>query len=124
MFAALIPLVGPARIRRFGNGQRALFFSGIPILGVLIGWPLGMWLVSEEAVGWVRVNPAEVASSAVVGAVFSFVVFLVFNARMRQALAEKRATEAQLRLLQAQIEPHFLFNTLANVVALRCASRP
>ena len=118
MFAALIPLVGPARIRRFGNGQRALFFSGIPILGVLIGWPLGMWLVSEEAVGWVRVNPAEVASSAVVGAVFSFVVFLVFNARMRQALAEKRATEAQLRLLQAQIEPHFLFNTLANVVAL------
>ena len=37
---------------------------------------------------------------------------------MQQALAEKRATEAQLRLLQAQIEPHFLFNTLANVVAL------
>ena len=27
-------------------------------------------------------------------------------------------TEAQLRLLQAQIEPHFLFNTLANVQSL------
>ncbi|HSQ73545.1 MAG TPA: histidine kinase [Rubrivivax sp.] len=118
MFATLIPLVGPGRIRRFGNGQRALFFSGIPILGVLIGWPLGIWLVSEAAVGWVRVNPAELASSAVVGAVFSFVVFLVFNAKQRQVVAEKRATEAQLRLLQAQIEPHFLFNTLANVQAL------
>ena len=32
--------------------------------------------------------------------------------------AERRATESQLRLLQAQIEPHFLFNTLANVQSL------
>lgn len=31
---------------------------------------------------------------------------------------EKQLVEAQLRLLQAQIEPHFLFNTLANVVSL------
>jgi len=118
MFATLIPLVGPARIRRFGNGQRALFFSGIPIVGVLIGWPLGVWLVSTAAIGWVRLSAASLASSAAVGAAISFVIFLVFNARMQQALAEKRATEAQLRLLQAQIEPHFLFNTLANVVAL------
>jgi hypothetical protein len=119
MFATLIPLVGPARIRRFGNGQRALFFSGIPIVGVLIGWPLGVWLVSEAAVGWVRkMSAAEFASSAAVGAVISFIIFLVYSAKMQQALAEKRATEAQLRLLQAQIEPHFLFNTLANVVAL------
>jgi len=28
---------------------------------------------------------------------------------------ERQASEAQLQLLQAQIEPHFLFNTLANV---------
>jgi hypothetical protein len=118
MFSTLIPLVGPARIRAYGNGQRAAFFWGIPVAGVLIGWPLGVWLVSHAAVGWVRVNPAELASSAFVGAVISAVIFLVFNARMRQALAEKRATEAQLRLLQAQIEPHFLFNTLANVLAL------
>jgi sensor histidine kinase YesM len=32
--------------------------------------------------------------------------------------AEKRSIEAQLKMLQAQIEPHFLFNTLANVVSL------
>ena len=31
---------------------------------------------------------------------------------------EKRALEAQLKMLQAQIEPHFLFNTLANVSSL------
>ncbi|HEX7438307.1 MAG TPA: histidine kinase, partial [Caldimonas sp.] len=38
--------------------------------------------------------------------------------------AENQATEAQLRLLQAQIEPHFLFNTLANVVGLIEADPP
>ncbi len=32
--------------------------------------------------------------------------------------SEKRAIEAHLKLLQAQIEPHFLFNTLANVGSL------
>jgi sensor histidine kinase YesM len=32
--------------------------------------------------------------------------------------AERAAIEAQLRALQAQIEPHFLFNTLANLDAL------
>ena len=32
--------------------------------------------------------------------------------------AEKRLIEAQLKMLQAQIEPHFLFNTLANVSSL------
>ena len=31
---------------------------------------------------------------------------------------EKQAVEANLRALQAQIEPHFLFNTLANVTGL------
>lgn len=34
-----------------------------------------------------------------------------------RALAHQ-ATESQLRMLQAQIEPHFLFNTLANVQSL------
>ena len=32
--------------------------------------------------------------------------------------AEKQGLTAQLRMLQAQIEPHFLFNSLANVAAL------
>jgi signal transduction histidine kinase len=31
---------------------------------------------------------------------------------------ERAASEARLRLLQAQVKPHFLFNTLANVQAL------
>lgn len=42
----------------------------------------------------------------------------------RQRALQLMATEAQLRLLQGQIEPHFLFNTLANVESLMDADPP
>jgi len=38
--------------------------------------------------------------------------------RLIEAEQGRRETEAHLKLLQAQIEPHFLFNTLANVGSL------
>lgn len=38
--------------------------------------------------------------------------------RLEEAERTRRETEAHLKLLQAQIEPHFLFNTLANVSSL------
>src|ERR1700730_2551243 len=37
---------------------------------------------------------------------------------------ERKALDARFRLLQAQVEPHFLFNTLANVQALVEAGTP
>jgi signal transduction histidine kinase len=37
---------------------------------------------------------------------------------------ERKASDARLRLLQAQVAPHFLFNTLANVQALVDAGSP
>ena len=42
----------------------------------------------------------------------------VKHRRFNEVESEKREVEAHLRLLQAQIEPHFLFNTLANVSSL------
>jgi sensor histidine kinase YesM len=62
----------------------------------------------------------------------STIIAAIFFARERQAraeaalaqererigAAEREATRANLRALQAQIEPHFLFNTLANVASL------
>lgn len=38
--------------------------------------------------------------------------------RMNEMESERRQMEAQLKMLQAQIEPHFLFNTLANASSL------
>lgn len=38
--------------------------------------------------------------------------------RLRAEVIERQALQAQLRLMQAQIEPHMLFNTLANLQGL------
>lgn len=38
--------------------------------------------------------------------------------RIRRLSSEKEAIETNLKLLQAQIEPHFLFNTLSNILLL------
>ncbi|NMM28159.1 MAG: histidine kinase [Glaciimonas sp.] len=55
--------------------------------------------------------------------VITFLLFERIEMEMSQhqlikAESEKREIEANLKLLQAQIEPHFLFNTLANVGSL------
>jgi len=42
----------------------------------------------------------------------------VHQAQLDQIALSKQMLEAQLQLMRAQIEPHFLFNTLANVKRL------
>jgi glucose-6-phosphate-specific signal transduction histidine kinase len=44
--------------------------------------------------------------------------------QLERSELERQALEARLKLLQAQIAPHFLFNTLANVQALVDAGSP
>jgi hypothetical protein len=44
--------------------------------------------------------------------------------QLERSELERRAVDARLRLLQAQVQPHFLFNTLANVRALVRAGSP
>lgn len=43
---------------------------------------------------------------------------LLAKEKIKTLSTEKQLVESQMRMLQAQIEPHFLFNTLANVVSL------
>jgi sensor histidine kinase YesM len=43
---------------------------------------------------------------------------IIQQERINRLSSEKQALEANLRLLQAQIEPHFLFNTLSNILSL------
>ena len=45
-------------------------------------------------------------------------------ARLRAQQLQSDATEARLRLLQGQIEPHLLFNTLANIQSLMAYDPP
>jgi hypothetical protein len=119
-------LVGAARLARCKPWQRSLYFSVVPMVGVAIGWPLGMLLANGGDVRkFFRADQPELLlGTLLVVALMTAVFQQFFAAKSRQIQAENRATEAQLRLLQAQIEPHFLFNTLANVVSLMEADAP
>lgn len=101
-------------------------------LGVVIGLTFASVIVGQttEYVGN-RDNSAAlrgVLFSVLTGAAVTWYFFVRdHRLRGRISLAEQKArmteqqrqlTETQLLLLQAQVEPHFLFNTLANVAGL------
>ena len=72
--------------------------------------------------------PGQLYIAAVPGALWAAVLFLagrereatkrLLQERLVLVAAERQAAEARLRLLDAQIEPHFLFNSLASVKRL------
>ncbi|MCB1998319.1 MAG: histidine kinase [Burkholderiaceae bacterium] len=119
MFTLLIPAIGKARIRGWSDARRSIFFAAVPITGVVIGWPIGVSLAAGGMPGWMEnMNASMMVGVVLFSALISFIFFQIFSAKQRQVVAERRAVEAQLRLLQAQMEPHFLFNTLAGVQTL------
>ena len=54
----------------------------------------------------------------------SFAFLFYFQQRERALDMHKQATEARLKLLETQLEPHMLFNTLANLRALIATDPP
>jgi two-component sensor histidine kinase len=110
----------PARIRAWTGWQRTVFFAGVPMVGVVVGWPIGIALAGGNIMRWLASDQSQniVVGTMLMTVMLSLVLHYWFSAKAQQFDAERRATEAQLRMLQAQIEPHFLFNTLANVQSL------
>ena len=117
-------LVGDQRLRTFNTWQRTLFFSGIPTLGTAIGWPLGVTLLSGNTRLLRQMTPNDIVSTIALATLISALFVIYFSLRIKSVRAEMRANEAQLRLLQGQMEPHFLFNTLANVISLIDSDAP
>jgi sensor histidine kinase YesM len=139
LFTLAAVVIGAERIDGWRGPRRALFFSLIPLAGVTLGYALGFTLLSLTAGGfsfrWL--TGWFVAGVLMIWAVMTVVWWRFYHHkvklaeaeqqlavdRARAAMLERQALDAQLRSLQAQIEPHFLFNTLANVVSL-IDSRP
>jgi signal transduction histidine kinase len=124
----LFALIKRALGRRFATlsgRQRALFHWGTPLLGVAIGLPLASVLTGAHHVAVSEPQIRTTPSGAIAFMLLVLALFYGFFAiRARQLRAERQAAEAQLRLLQGQMEPHFLFNTLANVVGLMEVDTP
>lgn len=118
-------------IRRSTKPGLAEAATGIPLGGV-VGFALGTWANGMSLAMVLGGHPRALIMSAASALLFGGVAAYFFYARTRlvEAEAEARAeklrrleqealaAQTELRLLQAQIEPHFLFNTLSNIVSL------
>jgi sensor histidine kinase YesM len=69
---------------------------------------IGLWLVLVATIGYFFYSKKHLQISKEI----------IQQERINRLSSEKQALEANLKLLQAQIEPHFLFNTLSNIVSL------
>ena len=117
--------------RARGQVFTVVYYTTLSTLGVFIGFSVVALAFDPNALGWIT-QPRWIAAMAVISAIISTIMAAIFFARARHAKAEaelererlraerveREATLANLRALQAQIEPHFLFNTLANVTSL------
>ena len=98
------------------------------LLAVLLGPPAGLWL-ADQITGGRSPSLLDFGTSAritlgitVIATVVTVVVVSTLErlsaVRAEAEAARRQAAENQLRLLQSQLEPHMLFNTLANLRVL------
>jgi len=131
MFTATNRLGIDRWVRRYGMLFTTLYYTLISTLGVVIGFAVVAFAFDPAALDWI-LQPRWIAVMGLSSGVISILIASIFFAREREWRAqarldeerlrfervEREATLANLRALQAQIEPHFLFNTLANVSSL------
>lgn len=108
-------------------------------LGVLLGFLQGSVIMLWIAVGnwgsllsWVQQTHGKIVMKMALSAVFTLAVVYFFYSmyyikaqmddlreqQLTMSEKEKQLAISELKALQAQMEPHFLFNTLANLQAL------
>ena len=110
---------------------KLLLLVGTILLGTAIGLVIGVHLAGIKQADKIYNLPSLIRNMSI-GLIFGFIVFYFFLSRhqiryagskareehLKRLTSEKEMAETKLRLLQAQIEPHFLFNTLSNVLSL------
>ncbi len=111
----------------------------ITLAGAMVGGLFGRWVRHGSVADFFTLESLAggvlgkvLIAGTVIGLLFALVAVVLLLLRRRQleernrqlaqqAVAERQArqlVDAQLRLLQAQVEPHFLFNTLASIQEL------
>jgi signal transduction histidine kinase len=119
-----IERLAPDRLLAWVNGEPGVgvnvFYAVSSMLCVALGLLLSFLLLGQlPGVGRVDWTPSRNWIPMAIFGVFGSVVWGLYAwQQWHDEQLKRQAQEAQLRLLQAQIEPHFLFNTLANVHSL------
>ena len=95
---------------------------GIPI-GYVLGYTTAYSLLGEPVhiAGLSSSRTAAIAATILAGGFVTYLAWLrnrLSDEAAARSLAQKLVVEAELRMLRAQLEPHMLFNTLANLRSL------
>jgi hypothetical protein len=108
------------------HGLALLWLVIATILGTCIGYRLWLAIAQWASIGLPATYQEVGLRMTLLLAIFSTVVLGVIDVlvvragleRTRIEAAQRQLVQAQLQRLQAQMEPHMLFNTLANLHAL------
>jgi len=125
-------LIGRDRLAAVTWPWRVVYYCGVPMIGIFVGFSLAFAIMGRNIIDVAQRAPNFIVGSAVFSLVLSAILYQFFKQKTLVAEAEagrererarvneleRLAIDAKLRTLQAQIEPHFLFNTLANVASL------
>jgi signal transduction histidine kinase len=112
--------------------QTGVIASFCALLGIYIGYTVAFALLGRNFTALMAKYPRFALGMLLVGLLGCVLWVLIMDGQTRRIRAEAEQARhneerqrlamltksAELRALQAQIEPHFLFNTLANVQAL------
>jgi hypothetical protein len=143
-FGLLSVWMQPTRVDCKSNGwlKLALIAMGCTVLGAVFGGFIGK-LAKDGVQGLAQPELVRLASPVLIAGLVAGVIYTVMtvtvlqmrrnllarrNEQLRKLAADERLarqlTDAKLRLMQAQVEPHFLFNTLASVQHLAEVNSP
>ncbi len=119
-------------LRREDKEPSIIWLAIAIVTGVVVGTTFATLIsgnyknVDDEGRQWLIIS--SFIYSIIIGCVVSYYFYLIARQReisnqltlekLKQAEYERALTENNLKILQAQIEPHFLFNTLSNVIGL------
>lgn len=124
-FSALSWIISAERLLQWREGvgrSRWLAYIGVPALCSVLGLiTLDILMRSVDSGSLARPRLPSyglLITFLVSGALLAGLSWWRLRLQLQAHKVRQQMTEAQLRLLQAQIEPHFLFNTLANVQGL------
>jgi hypothetical protein len=101
----------------------------IIVVGTVIGFSVGNeiagWITGHRSPGYLRGSLSQALSmltlSLVPGVVITYWFYsreVIAGQQAAMLTAQRQAAEHQLKLLESQLEPHMLFNTLANLRVL------